>query len=114
MRLGICDNGESSNVGVIGQIQPTQSPVIPSQLMPAPTTMTMPGMVTTAQVTSPNPKPDLTPQDLLKPLPTIVDNQPTSVAQCNSFSQWVDQNPLLAGGLLLGLAWVVFGRKGQE
>lgn len=127
MRLGICGDageacitqsplllgpdlsyGDGSNVG---QIIPTQPPVIPSQVMPVPTTMTMPGMVTTAQLTSPNPQPDLAPQDLLKPLPTIVDNQPTQLAQCNSFSDWVDQNPLLAGGLLLGLAWVVFGKK---
>ena len=100
------------DVQPVGQVQPIESPAIPQQVMPAPTTMTMPGMVTTAQVVSPNPKPTLTPQDLLRPLPTIVDNQPTSVAQCNSFSDWVDQNPLLAGGLLLGLAFVVFGRKG--
>jgi hypothetical protein len=95
----------------IQQVQPTELPVIPSQVMPAPTTMTMPGMVATAQVMGPNPKPDLTPQDLIKPLPTIVDNQPTQIAQCNSFSEWLDQNPMLAGGLLLGLAWFVFGKK---
>ena len=108
--------GKGSNVDVqpVGQVQPVQSPVIPQQLMPAPTTMTMPGMVTTANLTSENPKPTLTPQDLLHPLPTIVDNQPTSVAQCNSFSQWVDQNPMFAGAMLLGLAFIVFGKKGQE
>ena len=95
----------------VGQVQPVESPTIPSQLMPAPTTMTMPGMVTTAQLTSERPQPDLTPRDLLRPLPTIVDNQPTSVAQCNSFSEWVDQNPFLAGGMLLALAWFTLGRK---
>ena len=102
------------DVPPVGQVQPVQSPVIPQQLMPAPTTMTMPGMVDTANLMSENPKPTLTPQDLLHPLPTIVDNQPTSVAQCNSFSQWVDQNPMFAGAMLLGLAFIVFGKKGQE
>lgn len=124
LNLGCCDEaGEYSYplanpliqgtvISPVEQIIPTTPPVIPSQVMPAPTTMTMPGMVTTAQLTSPNPQPSLTPQDLIKPLPSIVDNQPTQLAQCNSFSEWVDQNPLLAGGLLLGLALVVFGRKG--
>lgn len=136
MRLGICgeggeaciapltaipntpfstvSNGKGGTImGTVGQVQPVDSPVIPQQVMPAPTTMTMPGMTATANVTSPNPKPDLSPQDLIRPLPSIVDNQPTSVAQCNSFSQWVDQNPMLAGAMLLGLAFIVFGRKGQ-
>lgn len=98
----------------IQQIVPVFAPQIPQQLMPAPTTMTMPGMVNTAQLTSPDTTgagTQLTPQNLLKPLPTIVDNQPTRIAQCNSFSEWVDQNPLLAGGILLALAWFTFGRK---
>ena len=99
------------DAGMIGQIIPTESPVIPQSVMPAPTTMTMPGMVATAQMTSANPQPGLTPQDLIKPLPTIVDNQPTQLAQCNSFSDWVDQNPLLAGGMLLALAWFTFMKK---
>ena len=99
------------DAAAVGQVIPTESPVIPQAVMPAPTTMSMPGMVTTAQLTSPNPQPNLTPQDLIKPLPTIVDNQPTQIAQCNSFSEWVDQNPLLAGGMLLALAWLTFGRK---
>ena len=123
LNLGCCDEaGEYSYpltnpltqgtiVGPVGQVVPMESPTIPSQVMPAPTTMTMPGMVTTAQMTSANPQPSLTPQDLIKPLPTIVDNQPTQIAQCNSFSEWVDQNPLLAGGILLMLAWFTFGKK---
>lgn len=102
----------SQIIGPVGQVQPVQSPTIPQAVMPAPTTMAMPGMVTTAQLTTENPQPGLTPQDLIKPLPTIVDNQPTQVAQCNSFSGWVDQNPMLAGGILLALAWFTFGRKG--
>jgi hypothetical protein len=124
LNLGCCDEaGEytyplttalppSQIIGPVGQVTPAVPPVIPQAVMPAPTTMSMPGMVTTAQLTSQNPQPNLTPQDLIKPLPTIVDNQPTQIAQCNSFSEWVDQNPLLAGGLLLGFAWVMFGRKG--
>ena len=99
------------DAGMVGQVIPTESPVIPQAVMPAPTTLSMPGMVTTAQLASPNPQPSLTPQDLIKPLPSIVDNQPTQLAQCNSFSEWVDQNPVLAGGILLALAWLTFGRK---
>lgn len=107
--LMLTGNGPSIGpVQPVGQIQPVQSPQIPQQLMPAPTTMVMPGMTLTAQSVGPNPQPSLTPQDLLRPLPTIVDNQPTQIAQCNSFSEWVDANPLLAAGLLLGLAWFTF------
>lgn len=94
---------------------PASSPVIPQELMPASTTMQMPGMVATAQLTSPNATgadTSLTPQNLLRSLPSIVDNQPEQLAQCNSFSEWVDQNPLFAAGILLGLAWFTFGRKG--
>ncbi len=83
------------------------SSYIPRSAMPAPTTMTMPGMTATAQATSPNPQPDLAPMDLVRPLPTIVNNQPIQIAQCNSFSEWVDKNPLMAAGLLLGLAWAL-------
>lgn len=124
---GVCDNpvyfngeagwtktpllGTGPTTDSVGQIIPAVQPTIPQQLLPAPTTMVMPGMTMTAQITSPNPRPDLTPQDLLRPLPTIVDNQPTTIAQCNSFSQWVDDNPLFAAGLLLGLAWFTFGHK---
>jgi len=68
----------------------------------------MPTMVGTAQVAVSDITPDLVPQDLLRPLPSIVDNQPVVVSECNSFSQWVDGNPLLAAGLLMGLAFVVF------
>jgi hypothetical protein len=126
LNLGECCGGEAGMysypltnplvqgtvIGPVDQVVPAETPAIPSQVMPAPTTMTMPGMVTTAQMTSPNPKPSLTPQDLIRPLPSIVDNQPTQVAQCNSFSEWIDQNPLYAAGLLLGLAWFAFERKG--
>lgn len=115
MRIGDCNNCGPAPLMIPpppAQIFPATQPAIPSQVLPAPTTMTMPGMTVTANMSNPNPKPDLTPQDLLHPLPTIVDNQPTKIAQCNSFSEWVDENPLMAGGLLLGLAWFVFGRKG--
>lgn len=90
--------------------------VIPDPTLPQPTSMTMPGMVMTAQLTSPDTMGNATgmiPSDLLKPLPSIVDNQPVQVAQCNSFAQWVDQNPLLAGGILLGLAFFTFSKKGN-
>lgn len=76
--------------------------------VPRPTTKVMPTMVGTAQVAVSDFTPDLTPQDLLLPLPSIVDNQPVVVAQCDSFAQWVDGNPLLAAGILMGLAWMVF------
>lgn len=90
------------------------SPIIPQQVLPTPTTMVMPGMVVTAQTVAPDPQPDLTPQDLLKPLPSIVDNQPTQVAQCNSFAQWVDANPVMAGLLLVGLAVFTFHKGGRN
>jgi len=79
--------------------------------VPRPTTQVMPTMVGTAQVAVSDFTPDMTPQDLLRPLPSIVDNQPVVVAQCDSFAQWVDSNPLLAAGLLMGLAFLVF-KKG--
>ena len=86
---------------------PTTSPY-PYPYVPKPTTQVMPTMVGTAQVAVSDITPDLVPQDLLRPLPSIVDNQPVVVSECNSFSQWVDGNPLLAAGLLMGLAFVVF------
>lgn len=111
---GTAPAAEYSFIGSAGnQNYPSgESPVIISpQQLPAPTTMTMPGMVATAQLTSPGVNTSgLTPLDLIRPLPSIVDNQPTQLANCNSFSEWVDQNPLLAAGILLGLAWMTFRR----
>lgn len=96
-------------------IYPVTQPVemcTPTQPVPRATTMVMPTVTGTAQVMVPDQnKPDLAPQDLLKPLPSIVNNQPIQLAQCNSFSDWIDQNPLLAGGILLGLAWIVLKKK---
>lgn len=90
------------------------SPIIPQQVFPTPTTMVMPAMVITSQTVASDPQPDLTPQDLLKPLPTIVDNQPVEITQCNSFAQWVDNNPLMAGLLLVGLAMFTFHKGGRN
>lgn len=106
MRLDNTTRSMSSGIGYL------PSPAIPQAVMPAPTTMIMPGMVVTAQTIAPDPQPDLTPQDLLKPLPAIVDNQPVQIAQCNSFAQWVDANPVMAGLLLVGLAMFTFHKGG--
>lgn len=100
--------GNIGYTAVYDSSNPNTDPVIVSQLLPAPTTMTMPGMTHTANMTGPDPRSSMTSWDLLRPLPTIVDNQPEVIVQCNSFAEWVDKNPLLAGGLLLGLAYVVF------
>lgn len=78
--------------------------------MPAPTTMTMPSTTATAQATTPNPQPQLAPMDLIRPLPSIVNNQPVQIAQCDTFTQWVGDNPVLAGGILVGL-WMFLGRS---
>jgi hypothetical protein len=93
--------------------EPILQPMYPEQYpyVPKPTTQVMPTMVGTAQVAVSDVVPDLTPGDLLRPLPSIVDNQPVVVAQCDSFAQWVDENPLLAAGILMGLAYMVF-KKG--
>lgn len=57
----------------------------------------------------------ITPQDLNQRLPSIVDNTPMVMpASIDGVSQWVIANPLMAGALLLGAAFLVFMPKGRE
>lgn len=104
--------GESGTGFVTAAASPV---IIPRQQLPSPTTLSMPGMVPTARFTSEVAMGNglgLVPADLVMPLPSITDTAPVQVAQCNSFSGWIDENPIMAGGLLLGLAWFTFRKKG--
>jgi hypothetical protein len=85
---------------------------------PAPpqfTTASMPTMQGTANAVTGNPQgqqPVLTPQWLNQHLPSIVDHTPMvkDSSPCDPVSQWVNDNPLLAGALLLTAGFMVFGR----
>lgn len=82
--------------------------------MPSATTATMPSMVGTSLATTPSPQPILTVQTLSQRLPQIVNPGPAVIpmqARCNTFAQWVGQNPMLAGGALLVIAFMVLGDK---
>ncbi len=79
--------------------------------MPKATTMVMPDMVLTsvqqAQAYNGGAQPGLIPADFLKPIPSIVNTAPEVMAACNPMSDWVNNNPLLAAGLLLALGMAV-------
>lgn len=82
-------------------------------VMPQATTAIMPSMTNTAIVATLTNKPEFTPKDLLKPMPSIVNTAPVQAPNpCDGFSQWVSDNPLMAAGLLAGLAWFMFKGKG--
>ena len=80
--------------------------------MPRPTTMEMPSITLTAATAAAGaPQPGLMPVDFLKPMPSIVSTTPEQMdADCTPFAQWINHNPLLAAGLLLGL-YLLVGRK---
>jgi hypothetical protein len=87
--------------------------------MPESTTMMLPSITGTAQAagattgSSGGIVQNLSPVDLLKPMPSIVDTAPTVVpgVACDGISQWVNNNPLFAIGALALLAWFVYGKK---
>lgn len=87
--------------------------------MPESTTMMLPTITGTAQAqgattgSSGGIVQNLSPVDLLKPMPSIVNTDPTVVpgVACDSISQWVNQNPLFALGALGLLAWFVYSKK---
>lgn len=89
--------------------------------MPQSTTMQLPTITGTAQAqgaatgSSGGIVQGLSPVDLLHPLPSIVNTDPTVVpgVACDSISQWVSDNPLYAIGLLGVLAWFVYSKKGK-
>jgi hypothetical protein len=87
--------------------------------MPEATTMALPSITGTAQAAG---APigntggivqNLSPVDLLKPMPSIVDTSPTVVpgVACDSISQWVNDNPMLAIGALALLAMFIYHGK---
>ena len=80
--------------------------------IPRNVTMTMPQFTSEAQQVAPNPQPQLTPADLLKPLPSIVSTAPTELpAPCDGMADWIGKNPMMAVGILAGFAWLVLGDK---
>lgn len=79
--------------------------------MPRPTTASLPALVQTANLEA-APADPIYPLDLVRRLPSIVNTEPINMnPPCNTFSQWVADNPLLAGGLLLGAAVMLWGRR---
>lgn len=81
--------------------------------MPKATTALMPTMTGTARVlTVSEAENPMTPFELVRPLPSIVNNDAVDMAPpCSTFTEWVANNPLLAGGLLVGAGLLLFGRK---
>jgi hypothetical protein len=67
--------------------------------MPDSTTMVMPQVVTPG----PGTQPGLMPAALLNPLPSITSTEPAVISNCDPFTQWVSDNPLLAVGALFAL-----------
>lgn len=78
--------------------------------MPVSTTAVMPSMTYTAQVFGTAPQPGLTPSSLLNPMPSITNSTPLVVGPaCTGVNQWINDNPLLAAGILAGLAFLFLG-----
>lgn len=78
------------------------------ELLPRPTTMTMPSVVHTANLSGLGAASDgLTADTLVQRLPSIVNSDPvvTGAAACGGFTQWVSDNPLLAAAGLAALAY---------
>lgn len=96
---------DSPSPGLVPQYT---APIADSNI-PRNVTMVMPQLVKQVQEVAPNPQPQLTPADLLKPLPSIVNTEPVQLPTCSGISEWVDQNPMMAVGVLGVLAYFVFG-----
>lgn len=91
-----------------------QTQVTPTPSLPSPTTLVMPTTDNSMGTVLPPSNPGLTPQSLSRPLPSIVSTTPEIVSQvdsCNAISQWVSDNPLLAGLFLAGLGMMLLGKK---
>ena len=87
--------------------------------MPQATAAVLPSLVSTINQLNPQ-QSYLTPQDVLKPLPSIVDTAPMVLDQtaaglsgCNPITQWVTDNPLLAAGVLFGVWWWLANPRGR-
>ena len=60
-------------------------------------------------------QPGLTPASLLNPMPSITNSVPTVVGpDCTGINQWINDNPLMAVGILAGLAFLMLGGKGKH
>jgi hypothetical protein len=80
--------------------------------MPKPIAYTHPDIVASANAGLGAATPSLTPQSLNQRLPNIVNSTPSNVSTgCDSFSDWVSQNTLLAAGLLAGAAMLLWRHK---
>lgn len=83
---------------------------LPAQ-MPAATHKQMPSMALSASSLSGigDTSAGIAPQDLVQRLPSIVNPTPDVVGGCDSFSQWVNDNPMIAGlGLAAAAYFLVF------
>ena len=84
----------------------------PADSMPVSTTATMPSMTATSQLLTASPQPGLTPSSLLNPMPSITNSTPQVVGPtCSPINQWINDNPLLAVGLLAGLFFMLGGKE---
>lgn len=84
-----------------------------NQSMPRATTQVLPTMTPTQREAAILPAQGaLSPVDLVRPLPTIVTQEPIDMTPpCSGFTDWVAQNQGLAIGLLAVTALLVFGGK---
>ncbi len=94
------------------------NPLTNPEQMPQSTSMAMPQFIDTANWASIDNSngfvegPLMTPASLSQPLPSIVQSAPVEVGpQCDAFTQWVADNPLLAGGMLVGLALLTWRKS---
>lgn len=92
-------------------VVPAQSPVMTVPTMPQGTPLSMPSIVGTATTMLPPFQSGLQPSDLLHPLPSIVNTEPTVMTSpcANTIEQWVSDNPMLAVLGLGALAYFVLG-----
>lgn len=87
----------------------------PADYMPVSTTAVMPSMAATVAraraLGDVSTQPGLTPASLLNPMPSITNSTPSVVGPaCTGINQWISDNPLLAVGILAGLAFLMLGR----
>jgi len=101
-----------SAAGYVGVRIASPGSGIANSNIPKNVTMVMPTITGTAEAVMPNPYAQLSPGDLLKPLPSIANSAPVEMgsAPCDRFTEWINRNPLLAVGLLAGLAYFTFGK----
>ena len=105
-------------------VNPSQTPVLARDLaglsngqgMPSATTAEMPSVTDTARALLPSDSDgaaDMTPQDLVRYMPSIVNTTPMDLTpQCaDGVNGWLEKNPLVAGLVLAGVAYLLLGKK---